>query len=162
MQRIGTPIAEQEAFLDDCFQLQTLALRAMPMPAADPAADLAASQLPPTTGKLLAGEVRAGPLALRTLDFADYQPPPDQAPACRLGDWLSIRLADDTTGLGQVCHISQESQRTLLLNPDQELAVAMHPAILDRQLRSGDAVIRSGQSLFENAAGRAISQTGRN
>jgi hypothetical protein len=38
----------------------------------------------------------------------------------------------------------------------------MHPAILDRQLRSGDAVIRSGQSLFENAAGRAISQTGRN
>jgi len=106
--------------------------------------------------------VRAGALVLRTLDFADYQPPPDQVPACRLGDWLSIRLADDTTGLGQVCHISQESQRTLLLNPDQELAVAMHPAILDRQLRSGDAVIRSGQSLFENAAGRAISQTGRN
>ena len=29
MQRIGTPTAEQEAFLDDCFQLQTLALRAM-------------------------------------------------------------------------------------------------------------------------------------
>ena len=36
----------------------------------------------------------------------------------------------------------------------------MHPAILDRQLRSGDAVIRSGQSLFENAAGRH-QQTGR-
>ena len=162
MQRIGTPTAEQEAFLDDCFQLQTLALRAMPMPAADPATDLAASHLPAPTGKPQAGEVRAGALVLRTLDFADYQPPPDQVPACRLGDWLSIRLADDTTGLGQVCHISQESQRTLLLNPDQELAVAMHPAILDRQLRSGDAVIRSGQSLFENAAGRAISQTGRN
>jgi hypothetical protein len=38
MQRVGMPPAEQEAFLDDCFQLQTLALRAMPMPAADPAA----------------------------------------------------------------------------------------------------------------------------
>jgi hypothetical protein len=117
--------------------------------------------LPAPTGKLQAGEVRAGDLILRT-SILPTTSRHRASPACRLGDWLSIRLADDTTGLGQVCHISQESQRTLLLNPDQELAVAMHPAILDRQLRSGDAVIRSGQSLFENAAGRAISQTGRN
>jgi len=40
--------------------------------------------------------------------------------------------------------------------------VDAYGAPLTRQLRSGDAVIRSGQSLFENAAGRAISQTGRN
>jgi hypothetical protein len=46
MQRVGMPPAEQEAFLDDCFQLQTLALRAMPMPAADPAEDLAAASCP--------------------------------------------------------------------------------------------------------------------
>ena len=118
------------------------------------------SDIVDTANALLLG--RAGDLILRTLDFADYQPPPSQPLACRLGDWLSIRLADETTGIGQVCHISQDSQRTLLLNPERGLAIALHPAILDRQLRSGDAVIRSGQSLFENAAGRAISQTGRN
>ena len=56
----------------------------------------------------------------------------------------------------------RDPQRILLLNPERGLAVAMHLAILDHQLGAGDAVIRSGQSLFENAAGRAISQTGRN
>ena len=106
----------------------------MPMPADNPVTDLAASQLPAPTGKPQASEVRAGALVLRTLDFADYQPPPSRVPACRPGDWLGIRLADDTTGLGQVCHISQGSQRILLLNPERGLAVAMHPAILDHQL----------------------------
>lgn len=162
MQRTGMPEAEQEAFLDDCFQLQTLALRTAPMPAASPADAMSGSQLPAPSGKAQAGEVQAGDLVLRTLDFADYQPPPGQPPACRLGDWLGIRLADETTGIGLVCHISPDSQRTLLLNPERGLAIALHPAILDRQLRSGDAAIRSGQSLFEDAASRAIGQTGRN
>jgi hypothetical protein len=162
MQRVGMPPAEQEDFLDECFKLQTLALRATPMPTANPGEAMPGSQLPAPSGKLQAGELRAGDLILRTLDFADYQPPPSQPLACRLGDWLGIRLADETTGIGQVCHISQDSQRTLLLNPERGLAIALHPAILDRQLRSGDATIRSGQSLFENAASRAIGQTGRN
>jgi len=37
--------------------------------------------------------------------------------------------------------------------------LAIHPAILDRQLRAGEARIRSASSLFDIAASRALQKT---
>ena len=66
-------------------------------------------------------------------------------------------MPDGKARLGQVGLISR---RILLINPDAGLAIAIHPAILDRQLREGDASIRSGFSLFERAATRALRKNG--
>ena len=57
-----------------------------------------------------------------------------------------------------IAHISPTTQRVLLLNPEIGFAAAVHPAILDRQLRDGSAEIRSGRSLFDLAAQRALGQ----
>jgi hypothetical protein len=44
----------------------------------------------------------------------------------------------------------------MLLNPDLGLALAIHPAILDRRLRSGEARNLTAASLFDDAASRAL------
>lgn len=162
MQGVGVPTTEQEAFLDDCFQLQTLALRAAPIAAPSTEGEIAAGQLRVATSSPRAGEIRSGDLVLSTLDFADFQPPSTRTPAYSQGDWLSFHMPDNTTRIGQISHISAGSRRALLRNPDRGLALAIHPAILERQLREGDAHIRSGHSLFDHAAGRALGQAGQN
>lgn len=162
MESIKLPIPEQEAFLDECFKLQRQALRATPVAAeaADPAAVNTAASQPASPNRVLADEIRAERLSLSTLDFADIEAPPSRAAAYSLGDWLSFTLPDGAARLGHVCHISPNSRRALLINPDAGLAIAIHPAILDQQLREGDASILSGLSLFERAATRALRKNG--
>lgn len=159
MERIELPMPAQETFLDDFFMLQREALRAAPVAttAADPDTEIPATGLPGTSGQVLAGEMRSGQLTLATLDYADVEPPPSRAAAYAAGDWLSFTMPDGKARLGQVGLISR---RILLINPDAGLAIAIHPAILDRQLREGDAIIRSGFSLFERAATRALRKNG--
>ena len=163
MERVGLPAAEQESFLDECFRLQTQALRPAPAAAAAEApatGHIAAPTLRLPAGEPVGGEVRAGDLVLATYDFPAHRPAPTRAPAYAIGDWLAFRGADTTTCIAQVVAISPASRRVLLLNPECHLAVAVHPAILDSQLRTGDAALRSGQSLFERAAGRALGKSG--
>lgn len=161
MERAGLPAAEQESFLDECFRLQTQALRASANPASAPAAEIGAEALRLPAGKPVGGEIRAGDLVLATFDYSDLRFPPSRVPAYALGDWLAFRDANGTARLGQVCHISESTRRVLLLNPESHLAIAVHPAILDRQLREGEAGIRSGASLFDRAASRALGQAGK-
>jgi hypothetical protein len=113
----------------------------------------------PTGGEPVAGEIESGSLILRTLDFSSSRPAPSRPLPCRPGDWLEIRLDGDETGVAHLCHISPSSQRALLCNPDSKLAVAIHPAILDKQLRQGLARISSSASLFDTAANRALRRT---
>ena len=163
MERVGLPAAEQESFLDECFRLQTQALRPAPAAAAAEApatGHIAAPGLRLPAGEPVGGEVRTGDLVLATYDFPAHRPAPTRAPAYAIGDWLAFRGADTTSCIAQVAAISPASRRVLLLNPERHLAVAVHPAILDSQLRTGDAALRSGQSLFERAAGRALGKSG--
>jgi len=157
MDSIGLPIEQQEAFLDDCFLLQTQALRAQ---AATSPAGPEASSLQEQPNQLLADEIRDGQLVLSVLDFTGIQAPPSPAPGYVVGDWLAFRKLDGETASGHVCTISPGSQRVLLINPDSSLRIAIHPGILDQQLRDGDACIRSARSLFDRAATRALRQTG--
>ena len=158
MESIQLPAPEQEAFLDDCFKLQTQALRAAPAaaPAVDPAAEILATGLKTASGQVLVGEIRAAQLTLATLDFAEFEAPSSRPAACAVGDWLSFTLPNGESRLGHVCQISPNSRRALLINPDAGLAIAIHPAILERQLREGDASISSSLSLFDQAATQAL------
>lgn len=162
MERIGLPAMEQESFLDECFRLQTQALRASANPApesaAEPATTIGAESLRLPAGEPVSGEIRAGDLVLATYDYPDLRSPPSRAPGYAAGDWLAFRNADGTEQVGQVCTIGTGNRRVLLLNPECHLAIAIHPDILDRQLREGEADIRSGGSLFERAASRALGQ----
>lgn len=159
MERIGLSTEAQEAFLDDCFTLQTQALRATPAAETGATSVIAATGLHASGGQTVYGDVRSGQFVLNTLDFSDYQPGPARSLPSAIGDWLELRIDDSTTRVARICYISPNSQRALLLNPDFGLALAIHPAILDRQLRAGEAHIRSASSLFDIAANRALQKT---
>ncbi len=162
MERVGLPAAEQESFLDECFRLQTQALRASASPASEtapePAAAIGADALRLPAGEPVGGEIRSGDLLLATFDYPDLRSPPTRVPAYAVGDWLAFLAADAALHIGQVAHISPDYRRVLLLNPERHLAIAVHAAIVDRQLRDGEAGIRSGRSLFEQSASRALGQ----
>ncbi len=159
MESVGLAPAAQTAFLDTCFTLQTSALRGqspMPEPHAEPATTLS----PPTalTTNPIAGEIEAGGRVLRTLDFPAGQAPAGRSVAATPGDWMQIRDELEATQLAMICHRSPLGQRVLFLNPDSKLALAIHPAILERQLRDGSARACGTDSLFDLAARQALGE----
>jgi hypothetical protein len=160
MDRLTVPAAEQAAFLDACFSLQTRALRAASGNSETAETKtLEAGGLRSSSGAPVAGEIASGTLVLRTLDFVGAHAAPARALPCKPGDWLEIRLDEENTGIAHLCSFSPVSQRALLFNPDFGLALAIHPLILDKQLREGTASVCSSLSLFEAAADRALRRT---
>lgn len=161
MKRVGLSPEAESAFLDECFELQTRALRALPTAAVseDPGAGFFPSGIFAPASAPISGELRVGETVLATLDFAEFQPAPARPLPCKEGDWLEFLMPGGEKCVARVCHISPNSQRTLLINPDSALAMSVHPAILDRQLREGEAHISSASSLFETAASAALRQT---
>ncbi len=154
MERIGLPSEEQEAFFDNCFTLQKQAL--LTAPVADPARRASTIDLPTTLGQPMADEICTGRLVLSVLDFSDTRTVPSRSPEYAPGDWLTFRKANGEIAIGHICRISPDSRRVLLINPDSNLFISIHPAILDRQMRDGEADIRSRLSLFDRAATRAL------
>lgn len=161
MKRVGLSPEAESAFLDECFELQTRALRALPAAVVsdDPSAGFFPSGIFAPASAPISGELRVGEAVLATLDFAEFQPAPARHLPCKEGDWLEFLMPNGEKRVARVCHISPTSQRMLLINPDSALAMAVHPAILDRQLRDGEAHISSASSLFETAASAALRQT---
>ena len=161
MKRVGLSPEAESAFLDECFELQTRALRALPaaVVSEDPGAGFFPSGIFAPASAPISGELRVGEAVLATLDFAEFQPAPARPLPCKEGDWLEFLMPGGEKRVARVCHISPTSQRMLLINPDSALAMAVHPAILDRQLRDGEAHISSASSLFETAASTALRQT---
>ncbi|HJV94334.1 MAG TPA: DUF1631 family protein [Azonexus sp.] len=163
MDRLGMTEAAQAAFFDICFTLQTDALRSTPTPAERAESPLLEpGTWSPKAGKLVAGEILSGKLVLHTLEFAGNPPLPTRKLPCARGDWLKFELADGKAGVAFLCHLSPASQRALVSNPDSGLILAIHPAVLDRQLREGKADILSSRSLFDTAAERALRRTAAN
>jgi hypothetical protein len=161
MKRVGLSPEAETAFLDECFELQTRALRALPTPpvAEEPGAGLFPSDVFAAASEPISGELKVGETVLATLDFAAFRPAPTRPMPCEEGDWLEFKLPGGEKRVARLCHITPSSQRMLLLNPDSGLSLAVHPTVLDRQLRNGDARITSNTSLFEAAAGSALRQT---
>lgn len=160
MERIGLSAQAQEAFLDDCFTLQTQALRTASIPASDTTmAEIAPVGLYQKDCTTVTSEIRAGDLVMKTLDFADVQPPPGNSLPVTIGDWLELQFEGGKRQALRVSFISPGTRRTLLLNADLGLALCIHPSILDRQLRTGEARNLSAASLFDDAASRALQKT---
>ena len=160
MEQVGVPAQAQEAFLDDCFKLQTQALRATPNPAGDGTLpELAPVGLHAKEGAPVTGRVQIGELTMTTLDLADVQSSAAPSLPAAIGDWLELQIDAGKPLSARLSYISPGSRRAMLLNPDLGLALAIHPAILDRQLRSGEARNLTAASLFDDAASRALKNT---
>lgn len=161
MERAGLPNSEQEAFLDTCFQLQTQALRATAGTSTENTGSPPVESSERGPSEPVSSQLRSGDLVLLSFDFPEPQSPPARAPAYAPGDWVAAVLGNGEPRTGMVGRISPDTRRVLLLNPETGLAAAVHPAILDRQFRDGSAEIRSGRSLFDLAAQRALGQAGK-
>jgi hypothetical protein len=59
----------------------------------------------------------------------------------------------------QAVLLTQNNQRALFFGPDLSSAWAIHPAIIDKQLKAGKARLMSEVSLFDAAAERALRRT---
>ncbi len=156
MERMKMQPDDRTRVLDACFTRQREALRrtAPGAQAATPALPTK-RPLPPVTTDIL----KAGTLVLHTLDLAAADlAPPAQLP-CRPGDWLELPVAGQRCAL-RVCRQSRRSGRSLLLNPDLDLALAIHPQLLKQQLSAGEAVRLGQSSLFEAAATQALRESG--
>jgi hypothetical protein len=157
MEQVGVPAQAQEAFLDDCFKLQTQALRATPNPAGDGTLpELAPVGLHEKEGAPVTGHVQIGELTMTTLDLADVQSSAAPSLPAAIGDWLELQIDAGKPLAARLSYVSPGSQRAMLLNPDLGLAIAIHPAILDRRMRSGEARNLTAASLFDDAASRAL------
>jgi hypothetical protein len=93
---------------------------------------------------------------MTTLDLPDFQSSPAPALPAAIGDWLELQIDAGKPLSARLSYISPGTRRAMLLNPDLGLALAIHPAILDRRLRSGEARNLTAASLFDDAASRAL------
>lgn len=156
LDRIDVTPEARAPFLDACFTLQTAAIRPWAASAeggtnvavtADPA--LAPAPQPE------AGEIRAAGLTLRTLALPGRSPGAIQ-PSWGPGDWLEFTLPETGKVCGRLCGISPATGWPLFANPDWGYGVTLSPALLERQLRSGEAALRGAASFFDAAAGKAL------
>lgn len=160
MEKVGLPAQAQEAFLDDCFTLQTQALRTVPNSAGEEILpEIAAVGLHKKEGVPTTGQVQVGDLVMTTLDFSDFQPAPAHSLPVAIGDWLELQINAGRPLAARVSYISPGTRRLLLLNPDIGLRLAIHPAIVDHQLRTGAARNITAASLFDDAASLALQKT---
>lgn len=160
MEQVGVPAQAQEAFLDDCFKLQTQALRATPNPAGDGTLpELAPVGLHAKEGTPVSGRVQIGELTMTTLDLADVQSSAAPSLPAAIGDWLELQIDAGKPLAARLSYISPGTRRAMLLNPDLGLALAIHPVLLDRRLRSGEVRNLTAASLFDDAASRALKNT---
>ena len=157
---------ERKPFLDACFDLQTAAFRGRPdAPDAAQNAEPAPTSLDP--GSL---HNAVTPHTVHLLEeqgkLVQYLGQPSATPspwrtggsAWKEGDWISFRLPDGEHLCGRHCMKATPSGTVLLYNAEWGYAVALAPIFLEQQLRNSQARIASDQSLFDDAAERALGQ----
>lgn len=161
---------ERTPFLNACFDLQTAALRGRPdMPAAPQAEEQppASGAIEFDTGRASAASappedqiLQTGGTIVHYLGQPSVKPSPWRSggSAWKEGDWLFFALPDGERLCGRHCGKSSPAETVVLFNPEWGYAVALAPAQLEKQLRSGEARIASDQMLFDLAAERALGQ----
>lgn len=156
MEQLGLAAETQTQVLDACFELQTRAMRpgGQGESIASPGETIPASGLGQIDRRIIHGRIEAGPLILHTLDFA-APPNTAQSDTRAVGAWLELPLDGIREALF-LCQQSAKSGRCLLFRPDPDLAVAIHPLVLEQYLKQGEAKPPSLASLFEHALARAL------
>ena len=163
---LGVSAEERKPFLDACFDLQTAALRGRTdAPSVVQSPEAAPTSLDPGTLRN-ALTPRTVQLLEENGKLVQYlgQPSATASPwrtggsAWKEGDWISFSLPDGEHLCGCHCWKTAPSGTVLLYNMEWGYAVALAPAYLELQLRGGQARIVSDQSLFDDAAERALGQ----
>lgn len=167
MERLNVSEEVRTEFLDTCFSLQTAALRGVVQAPAESAISLGSPVLDlgmfsvPATAQIESGEVHAGDLLLKTVDI-----PGESALLSRLrplplknGEWLEFRLLDEPPLIGRLSYINPENGKLLICNPEWGFAVAMHPGVMEKQLREKQAIRCATRSLFNDAAEKALQRS---
>lgn len=158
MIQIGMSAEAQDRFLDDCFALQTSALRGVASTVSGDVAPLAVDLPVDQSPSVIAGTFQQGGITVETFDYATVQPLASRKPPCEAGNWLAFLDFSGHRRVGRVAAISRQSRRILLLDPATDRALVLHPNILERQFREQQAHHLSQYSLFDNAAQRALRQ----
>ncbi len=159
LDRIALPFEERKPFLDTCFALQTAALRAR---ATDEAPGTPAPDHPPGRAKhtaqpciLEADGCRIhyhGNPAARTSQWQAG------SSTVKPGDWLNYSLPDGKRLNGTCCWQDPQTRTVLLFSLVTRHVLAVSQESIEAQLRSGQARMLSGTSLFDTAAQRALQQ----
>lgn len=160
LDRIGLAAEARRAFMDTLFDMQTAALRGAPWtPGAAErlAAEEDAAVEEGGTGDPVLTAVGDGQRILKALRLPGGIPQIGGRESARvkMGDWLEVALPDGTRACGRVNWVSPQLGMPMLVNPEWDYALSVSPAVIDAQLRTGQATVPSGESLFENAARRA-------
>ena len=149
---IGVRPQERAAFFDASFALQTAALRGQS----------AAGERGPGGGR------SAETIEMTTIDGAGCRidvirlAEPTSAGAgalvagLQVGDWVEFKQPDGLVRCGCLAWVGPAVGLCLFVNPDWDRAVAIMPAILERQLANGEGQIRDAHALFDSAADRAL------
>jgi hypothetical protein len=156
MERVKLPASERTRLLDLCFARQRDALRRSSVPETGEPAVPNRWQ----SQRVATGTLKAGKLTLHTLDFTQPHKLAPRQPDCRPGDWLELTVAGGRQVL-RLCRQNPESGRCLLFNADLALALAIHPQLLELQLRAGEANRLGDTGLFETAAIEALRESRR-
>ncbi|NJD26214.1 MAG: DUF1631 domain-containing protein [Betaproteobacteria bacterium] len=157
LQRLGIDETERSQFLDTCFALQSAAMRGAataPPGVVPPPPPRPAGAEPEIT------EISGDGRTLRIIEMPEPRraSPRGRAPSAHIGEWLSITLGDEVL-CGRIGHVGREGARVLLASPDWTFAIAVDPAVVEAQLKSGEAVISSRLSLFNVAAEAALNRS---
>lgn len=155
MERTALPAGEKTRLLDLFFARQRDALRRNAPAAAEPAT---ANRRP--SQRVATGTLKSGQLTLHTLDFTQPHKLASRQPDCLPGDWLELTVAGERQAL-RLCRQNPNSGRSLLFNADLALALAIHPQLLDLQLRAGEGRRLGDPGLFERAAIEALRESRR-
>ena len=153
LDRIDMPTGDRAPFLDACFTLQTNALRGNPAPVVRNEAPESVATGDDATA------IEQDGRSLRLLGFAT-QPASAYSAASpvAVGDWLQFALGENDIRCGMVVWTGPRTGNVLLCNPDWGFGIAVGSAVLERQLRQGQARVVSGQRIFDIAAERALKQ----
>ncbi|WP_374325452.1 DUF1631 family protein [Azonexus sp.] len=156
METLGIAAETQTRILDTCFELQTRAMRPN------------GSEAPPQVGASVAlaevhqghgirqlsiGWLEAGNRALHTMDYLLPPATEGRNPVYSAGEWMEIKVEDVDQQLC-LCLQSANTGRCLFFNPENNLALAIHPQLLAEQLKKGSSRHLGQPGLFATLLAR--------
>jgi hypothetical protein len=163
LDRIDATAEERKVFMDDCFELQTAALRgrpAMAEAAAAPTMEEGDALEAPEIARLHTQETDGVTIKIMESPISASGSRYGSAARFKVGDWLQFKLPDSPPLCGELCWLSAESGMTVLFNPSWGFAAAVPATHLEQQMRTGNASIVSAIPIFDSAAERALSAIG--
>lgn len=152
--RIGVAAEDRTCFLDDCFMLQSGALRGEPASQEEAGTVAASTQV----SRMIVDQFEVDGQCLKSVALAAT--PRDvgagASETVHSDDWLQFAMPGGESLCGYVCGQNRHSGSILLFNPDWGYAVTLAAPLLAQQLHDAEAKVVSSRAIFDIAAQRVI------